>query len=586
MKYKILFAVAVIFSLVLCFHPVLAQDAEETKNNFEVKVDLGAHWTDWDKYRGKVGEYEVLDRGILPDVGIDIKGFTNRKFLELQGFYYHEDDLYLSTDIDLNRILREEFSYFRMPHFLEHDPLKNLNAVFRNPAGDPVPPVNEFTDLDAGSEYMIRYSTLKSKTTFRLPFLPGSEVFFDYRKEQRQGHRQAITISKCSSCHVVSQGREIDEYTEDLNPGFKAKFGNEKSGWLTVSYDYLKRRFGETGADPRNSYNPAVHPATGLPVFTSRVQYENDNLPYNVVPSSEKDTHTIKAHGQLPTVATDVFTSYVNSTTKNTHVGNTYDLNSFIGRITNTLVPGLALSGKFRWMDIDNDDVFVQVTEQPPLAGPEAGLTYSEVHPDFNPEFYRKSAMNRKVYETEISAKYRLIKHLTLRGVFVWRSTDRDYYEVEAGETKTDEYTARVGLSFRKAKLYGNINYEHQEIDDPFANPGAACNPSGTNVPGATAFTGLQYFQFYNMRQLTLSNLPDKKDQVSASATWAVSPYVSLSGYYRYINESNDFDWDREAHMPSISLLYSPSRQLNFTLSYLYNYLKTNSLICEPVFTG
>ncbi len=67
--------------------------------------------------------------------------------------------------------------------------------------------------------------------------------------------------------------------------------------------------------------------------------------------------------------------------------------------------------------------------------------------------------MNRRVYEIEISAKYRLLKHLALKGVFEWRSTDRDYYEVESGETKTDEYIGRVGLSFRKAKLYGNINY-------------------------------------------------------------------------------------------------------------------------------
>jgi hypothetical protein len=585
LKRKILLAVMIISTLLLCSYPLPAQEPEKTENNFAIELKPGFHWTNWKDYKGKVGEYEILDQGIHPDWIFSIKGQVKSSFFELKGNYYEDEDYSVSADIDLKRMFREEFYYFRMPHFLEHDPLKNLNAVFRNSAGAEAEPVTEYTDLNPGDEYMIRYSTVKSKTTYRLPFLPGSEVFFDYRREQRQGHRQVTAMSKCSSCHVVSQSREINEYTEDLNPGFKAKFGNEKSGWLTVRYDYLKRRFGETGTDPTNLYDPAVHPASGIPMFTNRVQYDNERLPFNVVPSSEKDSHTVKAHGQLPQIATDVFASYVNSSTKNMEEGNKSDLDSFIGRITNTLIPGLMLSGKFRWMDIDNDDVFVQVNERPALAGPQVGQTYSQAYP-FDPEFYRESVMNRRVYETEISAKYRLLKHLTLNGGFEWRSTDRDYYEVEPGETTTNEYIGKVGLNFRKARLYGNINYEHQSISDPFANLKAACNPSGINPTTGSPFTGLQYFQLYDMRTRTLSNLPNEKDQVSTSITWSASPNFSVSGYYRYINQSNDFGWDQEAHMPSISLWVALSPKLNFTLSYLYDYQKTNSLICEPVFNG
>jgi hypothetical protein len=575
----------VISTLLLCSYPLPAQEPGKTEDNFAIELKPGFHWTNWTDYKGKIGEYETLEQGIHPDWSFSINGQIKSNFFELKGNYYEDTDYAVSADIDLKRMFQEEFSYFRMPHYLEHDPLKNLNAYFRDSAGAPAEPVTEYTDLNPGAEYMIRYSTVKSKTTYRLPFLPGSEIFFDYRKEQRQGHQQAITMSKCSSCHVVSQSREINEYTEDFNPGFKAKFGNQKSGWLTVSYDYLKRRFGETGADPINSYDPAVYPSTGAPIFGNRVQYDNENLPFNVVPSSEKDSHTVKAHGQLPQIATDVFASYVNSSTKNMEEGNKSDLNSFIGRITNTLIPGLMLSGKFRWMDIDNDDVLVQVTENPALAGPQAGQTYSQAYP-FDPEFYRESAMNRRVYETEISAKYRLLKHLTLNGGFKWTSTDRDYYEVEPGETTTNEYIVKVGLNFRKAKLYGNINYEHQSISDPFANLNAACSPSGANLPGVNAFTGLQYFQFNDERTQTLSDLPNKKDQISTSITWSASPTFSVSGYYRYINESNDFGWEQDAHMPSISIWFALSPKLNFTLSYLYDYQKTNSLICEPVFNG
>jgi hypothetical protein len=569
LKHKILFAVTVILSIVLCFSFALAQEAEKKEGNLDVKFNYGFHWMDWEDYKGKVGEYEDLKRDVLPDASIDISGMINRNYLDLHGIYYDENDFSGVADIDLNRIFREEFYYFRMPHFLEHDPLTNLNAILPGPSA----PATEFTDNDPNAEYSIRYTSVQSKSTFRMPFLPGSEIYFDYRKEMRKGHRQVMALSKCSSCHVVSQSRDIDEYTEDLNPGFKAKFGNEKSGWLTVSYDYLKRRFGETGPDPKNLYNLAVNPHTGADM-SNRVQYDNERLPFNVVPSSEKDSHTIKAHGQIPQIATDVFASYVNSSVENVHEGNEYNLNSAIGRITNYLIPGLTVSGKFRWMDIDNDDVFIQVIERPPA--------YSATYTDFDPDFDRKSAMNRKVYDAELSAKYRLTKHLTLNGKFEWESTDRDFYEVASDETKTTEYAGSAGLTFRKAGLYGRIDYEHREIEDPFANPKAACNPTGA----PTAITLDQYFQLYNLRRLTLSSLPETKDQVDTSITWPISPYVSLSGYYRYINESNDFGWDQQSHMPSVSLWFTPSPKLNFSLSYLYNYQETNGIICEPVFNG
>lgn len=565
----------------------MAQDTEKTENTSDIEINPGLHWTDWDDYRGKVGEYEQLERGIRPDVGISINGQNKYGYFELQGFYYEDMDNSFSADIDLLRILDLEFSYFRMPHFLEHDPLTNLDACFCSGTGAPVPAATEFEDINAGDEYYLRYSRMESKTTVRLPFLPGSEVFFDYRKEQRHGHRQATTLSKCSSCHVVGKSRQIDEYTEDFNPGIRSKFGNKATAWFTVAYDYLKRRFGETGDDPQNLYNPAVHPGTGLDVFTNRIQYQDAALPYNVVPSSEKDTHTIKLHGQFPEITTDVYTSYVNSSTKNMHEQNESDLESFVARITNALVPGLIVSGKFRALDIENDDVFVMVNERVGTAGPQAGQTYSQVYPDFNPEFYRQSAMNRKIYEAELSAKYKLMRHLALDGKFKWKSTDRDYYEVEPGDTNTDEYTGRIGLTYRKSKVNGYVYYEHESISNPFANPQAACNPSGTNlVPDATPFTGLQYFQFYNMREQTLGNLPDTKDQIKASFSWIVSPIVSLNAYYRYISESNDFDWDQKSHVPSVSLWIAPAPNLYFTLYYLYNYQKTDSIICEPVFNG
>jgi len=579
-----------LIAFVICSpYPLPAQETEKAGSAFGIEITPGFHGTDVKDYKGKIGEYEFLKDGIRPDLGINIYGTTKGSFFRLQGLYYEDEDFAVSADIDVQRILREEFSYFRMPHFLEHDPIKNLAACWCSATGVPVPAVTEYEDLDPRGEYYIKYSRLESKTTYRLPFLPGSQIYVDYRKEFRKGHRQAISLSKCSSCHAVSRDRTIDEYTEDISPGFKAKFGNAESGWITLTYNYLKRHFGETGNDPIATYDQALAPggaSVGKPVFSNRVQYDNINLPYSVAPSSEKDSHVIKAHGQLNKVATDVFASYVNTSAENMHTDNEYDLNSFIGRITNTLLPGLTVAGTFRWMEIDNDNVPVTVNEPVALAGPQVGQTYSQVYPDFDPVYNRLSALSRKVYETEFTAKYRLSKKMSLNGKFEWRSTDRDYYQVESGETTTNEYMGNIGLYYRHSGFYGRLAYTHDSTSDPFANPRAACNPSGINPTPGNTFTGIQYFQLYDMRRLTLTNLPDNKDEVTASVTWSISPSISLSGYYRYINESNDFDWDQESHMPSVSLFFSPSPKFNWTLSYLYNYQKTDSLICMSVFDG
>lgn len=568
----------------------MAQETEKKQSAYGVEITPGLHGMDVKDYRGKVGEYEYLEDGIRPDVSVNIFGAMKGSSFRLEGLYYEDEDFAVSADIDVKRVLREEFSYLRMPHFLEHDPINNLAAcaVSATTGGIGVP-ATEYEDLDPRSEYFIKYSRLESKTTYRLPFFPGSEIYVDYRKEFRKGHRQSVSLSKCGSCHVVSRDRRIDEYTEDFSPGIQAKFGNTESGWLTVAYNYIKRHFGETGRDPIAYYDNAIAPAGGFKdthIFNYRVQYENANLPYNVTPSSEKDSHIIKAHGFINKAATDVFTSYVNTSAENMHTGNGYDLSSFIGRVTNRLLPGLTVAGKFRWLDIDNDEARITVNEPVAVLGPHTGKTYSEAFPDFDPVYDRLSALSRQVYEAEFTAKYKLSKRVSLNGKFEWKSIDRDYYDVGDGETTTNEYAGNLGLYYRHSGFYGKVNYTHESISDPFANPKAACNPFGINPVPANSLLGLQYFQLYNMRTLTMSNLPEDRDEINASATWLISPVVSLSAYYRYINESNDFEWDQESHMPSLSLFFIPSPKLSWTLSYLYNYQETDSLTCEPVFDG
>ncbi len=45
-------------------------------------------------------------------------------------------------------------------------------------------------------------------------------------------------------------------------------------------------------------------------------------------------------------------------------------------------------------------------------------------------------------------------------------------------------------------------------------------------------------------------------------------------------------DWEQESHVPSLSLWYAPIPKLSFNLSYIYDWTKTETFTCIPVFDG
>jgi hypothetical protein len=540
-------------------------DEKDEKGEFNVKIAPGVHYTDYSSSAGKVGEYEFLENGGAgAHADFSATGRDKDVYLDLHGSYYEDNDYMYDLEADLRRIIMEDFSYSRFEHRLDHDPLENLSAH----AGGPKV---SHKDWQVGKDYMIQRSELKSDTTLNLPFLPGGQVHFNYRREAREGQRQALAISHCGGCHVVNNGREVNEETQDYKMGASMKFGG-----MSLAYSYFHRDFQENGATPTNAYDDAIHPVTSAD-FSPRVQYDDATLAYNLVPDSQKDSHLVKVMAKLPQNTT-FFGSYVHSKVEN---GNNYpdvptndsremDSDTITARLTNnSLFPGLNLGLKFRYLSLDNDDVNVDVNHTTWPAG-------------VDPDFIRKSAMSRDETTIGLDSSYRLTKKTSLKFGYKWEQIDRDNYEVGVGETKTEKNTVKLGVSSRlHRKLKAKIGYKWQDIDNPFNNLKAACEPANATFP-------VYYSDRQETRTATLSNQPTDVNEITADLIWSVKPNLSLTANYRWLDKENDdvSDWQQESHMPSINLWYAPTAKLSFNLSYVYDWTKTETLACVPVFDG
>lgn len=552
-----------------------AEDTEEP--DLKGELSIGYHFNDINGSNAKTGEYENLDQGGAdgPDIGFSLSNWGDDFGFDFGGLFYgdkNDQDYHLNAD--LKRIFLERYEYKRFNHSLDHDPLTNLSASCGGPKVS-------HEDFEAGRDYAISYSEQKSNTTVNIPFLPGAQIGFDYRQQLRKGHRQALTTSKCAACHVSSHGRSIDEETEDYSAKAKMKFG-----WLTLMYNFLHRDFSERANAPVNYYDNAMHPENGIDMFDDRLQYDGIGLKYSRVPSSEKDTHLIKALATLP-MSTSIYASFLCSDIENRENDLSVDQDVIVARITNQMIPALKLSLNFKYLTIDNDDADVDVNEQVADAGPNAGYTWANPNPSltynhFDPDFKRLSSMSRDITTLGFGARYRLWRATTFKLEYEYENIDRDNYEVSRNETETTTNTIKVGLKTRfNSKLKAGISYKRDDIDDPFNNPGATCSVVDPTSVYGTPWVGIQYWELQDNRVSPLTNQPTAINEVKADAHWTIKPNLSCNVNVVWIDKENDnlrfSGWEQTSYKPSINFWYAPMERLSFNLSYMYDETETES---------
>lgn len=313
------FILIMVVSLITCKVSLAEELLEEVDYSFD--VDIGYHYANINGYRGKVGEYEVLDPGL--EGKFTLKTHTRNNYFDLGGEIKDKDDLRYMMDFDAHRLFQTETSYMRFRHYLDHDPLSNQDF---------------FTDFDVGESNSIIWEEIKSKNTFRISFIPNLKIKADYRQLNKRGHRQATTVTMCTQCHVTSRNRRVNQTTEDFKVGAEMKIG-----YFTFNYSHLQRSFGEGGRSPIAYYGFAA-PSFPVKGFNR----------YNDIPDSRTYINHFKVKADLP-LQSDFYFNYEMGKNHNRETRHEREFESFAFRLTTAVLKYITFNFNYYNYNMDNN---------------------------------------------------------------------------------------------------------------------------------------------------------------------------------------------------------------------------------------
>ncbi len=626
-------------------------------DDFSGSVELGGTAVDFTDSSSRVNEYissknedganatGKFDLSFHPKNGVvaeatgDLKGARNQ---QVEGL------------IDLNRIFKGSLKYNVLEHRLDHDRLDYMDAALvrggmNKTTHEPVPIAAVTPDLvpafvlvdgatntvlygsdtgdfstvaDGVDDYVIQTGGAsmyaedlvpeqafsitrkewKADAELTVPAMPNVTFDVGYRNEKREGTDQSISMSKCSSCHVTGESKEINETTEDFTAGVTGKFG-----LLTVRYEFLDRKF-DTGPADTRIYDSSMKPGQpfGNTIFDDRITYDYDDglLPADTVPESEKQSHLVKARVDLEKDTT-LIGSYVTSkvesnktdepgifTLNKSKITTTYD--GYGLKATTRFGKKLKVSARIKAEKIDTDDISATFQTITAPTSPSAGITYDATNTGlFTSDL--ESLSSRDVLTARLNAVYRLAAKTTLRLKYEYENEDRD--DGDFSETTAHTYKASINTRLNR-KLSLRASYTFEDIDNPFHNPEAALVPVGDNilqakfgVPGyiVGGNSALYGTTFYDAREADLTNQPEKVHQLKVTSTWAPKGNFAATLNLRYKDEENDLNhsqWEQQTYNTGLTFWYAPTADLNFTMAYNYFDQRAKTAFCQGFYDG
>ncbi len=544
-------------------------------------VTVGARAVNDDGSAERAAEYLPTTSG--PELQLALEAAFDKLYLAVHSESREGSDQTHQLRVEWNRLVRSHTSFTKLPHRLVHDPLSNLRGAVKMPV------VTWSTDTDPTARYRVDYDLLDHRTDVQLPQAGWLTVSAVYREQWRQGHRQSLAISHCSTCHVQSQTRAVDERTRDAGLVAQVRAGSWK-----LEGSFVARDFEEEAPTPTHRYELAEQPALRLPLFNDRIWYDSRDgaLPYGAVPPSEKDTATVRLSN--PTLGGfTVSLSGVSTRLRNLTTGNRVDFDAIALAVGRRLGKNGTFALRGRSYTIDSSDYFVDVPEPRAVAGPYAGKSYYERY-GFQPDFLRQSAIDRDVAEATARLSYRLGKGSSLIGEYTFQNIDRAHYEV--APEKTDTLAQRLKLAYSARPARGlNLRLEGilADIRRPFMTQNTACQPGAlqtTPVPSAIGPGSTQYYEIYQARIGDMTASPSSYVEVRGTAGFAIGNTANASLTLRWWDGDNDdqdlTNWSRTTTAANAQVAWAPSESFQAFVAASRGMRKLETWVCVPLMDG
>ncbi len=604
--------------------------AAEEDTWYEGSIKAGTTWTAQgrlhaDEAGAKGGlEYNALVGKRWTGVfGGEIKADKDGWAIGFNGLYRDLNDQDYEGMLSLKRIVIYKADYNRLYHRLGHDSMNNLEAhAFRGAdaaggqqprwifpgdypgAGEPatIGTASVYhTDLDPTNQYAISRELLKHSVTFNIPQIPELGISFYHRYEQREGDRQAMTNSKCRSCHIVSDTKEIKETNNEYGPKLSLRIGT-----MAMEYSYMHREFDAHGDDMFMTYNNSGAP------FENRLQYDlsEGDLPYSVVPDSRRDKHNAKFRWDI-NKHTTLNAYYLYSNNQNTSTRGDYDIltgnyddtlklkdNTFGGKITSHIMHGLTINLFGKYQALDNSDVYIEANEKS-----DGGTTLADGYraagyePYFETEYERVSGYDSNNWKVGIGAAWRILRNLKLNGEYEFSKENRDHYAHHHVPKSTKEHVFKLGVDYHFShSLKFAFDFKGELIDDAYKLIDASCAPNEDfggygGLPGDLYNMSRAYEPaIYGERRADRSNRPDRVAEFKFKTYWNAFSMLNTNFHvkYRYAKngEVDGRSWNNNFLMTGLNIMANPIRNLTISGGYTYMYDSYDSEYCIAIYDG
>jgi hypothetical protein len=595
---------AIAFALLPLAGTVRADDEKPPEDKSSLQFDMGAQGSSPDGSTIRAAEYDLIEPN--PIFGLRYANSpyrSSRVVLDLYRLNTTRQSGVVSWDA--NRVFRADASLYAMIHRLDHDPLTNMQGV------SDIKVVRR-TDFDPGTDYQIRYQTARADMILKPPSAGWLTVRVGAEQRKRDGMKQAIAQSHCTSCHVTSRGRDVEESTRDLTASLHGRFGR----W-DVDYRILDRQFRERGETPTAPYEKAYHPGQlgGTPPalqtpFNDRIWFQDTELPAYAIPDVEKTSHTFRVRGGFRE-ADSLTLAAVVSKDENTTTTIERDFTGYRGKYNLRLgkVADLHLWGRLD--EYESDPVAVDLlalnglTSAPTSSypGPVPGTyTYQDWvrlkdgRTDFDWENYvRASAYERTDTRLGADAVWRPIRGGSLRGGYEYRSIDRDNVPLADGTGKTTLHTLKASWNHRiQRSLRWDTSLLVRTADNAYVSVDGGCQAYDPNRVGVAASPkapgSVQYYELHERRYADLTNVPSLLWSVRSSATWAPKGIWALNGTVRYRDaENDDLDystWAEDSLGLGVNFWILASPKVQFMIGYDLAREDTTAHLCVPLMDG
>jgi len=568
-NHSIALITSVLFVFCCCGTTVCAAQQQTT---VEADASAGFHHYNVKGFRGKLGEYDVLDSGT--EARFSLSGTTGGSYFNAHGSILDEDDQTYRFYLDAQRIFQTDLTYRRFNHFLDHDPLANQDSV---------------RDFDVGRDNVITLQEMKAENTLRIPALPFLRFTADYRNYTKRGQRQATTVSKCAQCHVSSRNKRINESTDDITLGVEGTLGP-----ATITYQHLWRSFKEDARAPVNDYGD------GASLFTATGPQS-----YSRVPDSKTRIHKVRLSSRLP-FASSLYASYQWGERTNNDTHNDVDfsnvafrLSKYVSRYLSCDVfynnyrmdndapdgkerdiekGGINLNGHFikrtnvklsyQWENIDRDNFDENSTrkERYRITVNKRILKKFRLHAryektkiddafitrDDNFNTLVQTSLPKSQDELYISANWSPRAYFSLTTNLRYIKSENHRYEID--EDRYEFVLSFWYVPFEPMTLSGSFTYIDNQVDTPSA------------------------YKTYHLRDpesvFLYDRVPydDRSQAVYFSATYQLNPRLALTGDGGYMWSRADFDTQLDStNIGEFSDLEIEQLQTSLGLTYLYS---------------